>query len=74
VIPVPLARRAFLRSSSGTSTVILRAVSKVSHHTIIKTSAEYGISYSPSCDALRGQLALGEHLLREQVGIVTKFD
>jgi len=45
---VPLARRAFLRSSSGTSTVILRAVSIVSHHTILKTSAEYGTSYSPS--------------------------
>src|SRR5207248_8588081 len=41
VIPVPLACRAFLRSSSGTSTVILRAVSIGSHHTILNTSTEY---------------------------------
>jgi hypothetical protein len=39
-----------LRSSSGTSTVILRAVSIVCHHTILKTSTEYGIFYSPSRD------------------------
>jgi hypothetical protein len=60
VIPVPLARRAFLRSSSGTSTVILRAVPIVPHHTILKTSTEYGISYAPSCDDLTEGSALLE--------------
>jgi len=41
-MPVPLARCAFSRSSSGTSTVILRAVSITRHYTILDTSIEYG--------------------------------
>ena len=44
-MPVPLARCAFLRRSSGTSTVILRAVS-MPFYTILETSIEYGISCS----------------------------
>ena len=42
VIPAPLARCAFSSSSSGTSTVILRAVC-IPHFTILNTSIEYGL-------------------------------
>src|ERR1035438_9593507 len=42
-MPLPLARCAFSRSSGGTSTVILRAVSMTPQYTIFDTSIEYGL-------------------------------
>src|ERR1017187_3306573 len=43
-MPLPLARCAFSRSSAGTSTVILRAVSMTPQYTIPGTSIEYGLA------------------------------
>jgi len=43
-MPLPLARCAFSRSSGGTSTVILRAVSMTPQDTIPDTSIEYGLA------------------------------
>src|ERR1035438_7855870 len=43
-MPEPLARCALSRSSGGTSTVILRAVSMTPQYTIPDTSIEYGLA------------------------------
>src|ERR1035441_795801 len=52
-MPAPLARCAFSRSSAGTSTVILRAVSMTPHNTIRDTSIEYGL---PRCRLLLARM------------------
>src|SRR5450759_1889429 len=54
-MPLPVVRCAFLSSSGGTSTVILRAVSMTPQYTIPDTSIDYGPTGQPYATGYLGR-------------------